>query len=64
MSNNKQKGVEKMDKVDIVKTVFRDFCPYCHKEISSEYENQVKFNMNVHISVCDQNPSNKENVKN
>jgi len=35
-------------------------CPYCGKEMESEYAKQLNFNYTVHIQQCKDNPRNME----
>jgi hypothetical protein len=62
MINKEKGGKKKMDMIN--KEVYRDFCPFCSKEIISLNEKQLKYNLEAHKLSCGENPSNKENVKN
>lgn len=58
MKKDTSKGGEsEMEIVKVEKTIYRDVCPYCNKEISSQYLNQLRFNYDQHIRFCKNNPS-------
>lgn len=49
LSNNEKGGAE-MEKIEEVRVAFKEECPICKKDIIGSTENQVKYNLSIHMN--------------
>ncbi|MFA5652330.1 MAG: hypothetical protein WC933_03115 [Candidatus Paceibacterota bacterium] len=58
-SNNQEKGGAEMEKIQT--TIFKEICPFCGREMTSIYEEQLKYNFKLHKDSCKKKFSSSEN---
>lgn len=52
-------GEGQMETIEVKMKRYLDKCPFCGKEISNYTPEAVRYNMMIHMDVCDENPNNK-----
>lgn len=60
--NKELKGGEEQMEVE-TQEVYKEICPYCNREMSSLYKEQLEYNFKLHKDSCKKRPSEKQHEK-
>ncbi len=57
----KKGGKKKMETLEVAQTLYREICPICNKELTSQYRSQLRYNLKIHIEACKRKNLSTEN---
>jgi hypothetical protein len=55
----KKGGEQKMEEIKVVRKLLKEVCPICNKAIVGTTENQVKYNLRIHMDAKHNSASKK-----